>query len=291
MGLALVRSRRNEALRRDDRDLLLAASRQIANAFERCMLTSDAEKARLQVETERARSNLLSSVSHDLKTPLAMISASAQMLDRSHRKMGDDARGDIIARITEQAQRIDDLLRNLLAMTRAEAGGLELRAVPGDLGEVVAAALRRSSRVLGSRQVDIQTQKDLPMVAMDALLLEQVFMNLFENASKYSPHQNPIQIALAGGDNAVCLEMRDGGDALPSDESERIFDKFYRARGAPKGDGGVGLGLTICRAIMLAHGGTIRMDAGDEGESVVRLELPATPVHPSDALHHLPELQ
>ena len=290
VGVVILRSRPGKRFAPEERELLQACCRQVASALERVDLAAEAERAQLQIETERVRNALLSAVSHDLKTPLALISASAEILERNHQHMEHEVRGDLIARISGQAERLASLVRNLLAMTRVESGALDLQASPGDVEEVVAAALRRIAHLIGQRPVHIDAPRGMPLVSMDGLLLELVFVNVFENAARYSPSGAPIRVRLAGSETELTIDIEDAGPGIFPDEVERVFEKFYRGRNAREQDGGAGLGLAICRAIVRAHGGTISIRNATGGGAVVRIALPATRAPLLEAAARLPEL-
>lgn len=290
VGVVAIRAETPRSWEPGERDLMEACCRQFAFALERLELTDRAERAHLQVETERIRSSLLSTVSHDVRTPLALISSSTQMLVRNHIHMDPGLRSELLAGIAEHADRLDDLLRNVIAMTRAEAGSIGLRMEPGSVQDVLAGAIRRSARVLGERAIEVRAPQDLPMVSMDSSLIEQVFVNLLENSARYSTAGSPILVDM--GVEAACVRVRveDRGPGIPEEELERVFDQFYRASNAPRNDLGIGLGLPICRAIVAAHGGSIRLHNREGGGIVVELVLPAHLVALSELSARLPEL-
>lgn len=138
--------------------------------------------------------------------------------------------------------------------------------------------------------MEVCAPRGLPLVAMDSSLLEQVFVNVLENAARYSPPGTAVDVAMTHTGGDVVVEVADRGPGVPEDELSKVFEKFYRGRGAPKGDGGIGLGLTICRAIVAAHGGAIQMSNRDAGGAVVRIALRASSISLSEALLRLPEL-
>lgn len=290
IGVIAIRAPAPGSFEAAERDLIEACCRQLAFAMERLELTDRAERARLQVETERIRSSLLSTISHDVRTPIALISASTQMLIRNHAQMDPGLRSELLTGIAEHADRLDALLRNVIAMTRAEAGSLGLHVEPGALQEVLSGALRRSARVLGERAIEVRAPRDLPMVSMDASLLEQVFVNLLENAARYSPAGSPIVLDMASDVKGVRVRVEDRGPGVPDEELERVFDKFYRGSNVPRNDLGIGLGLSICRAIVTAHGGTIRLDNREGGGLVAEIVLPAHRLALNELSERLPEL-
>lgn len=251
---------------------------QTALAVERTQLAEEAQQAQVRAEAERLRNALLSSVSHDLRTPLATIMGSASSLleDGTHFQRGTWQ--DLLQSIVDEAERLNRLVSNLLDMTRLEAGTLAVKKDWLPLEEVVGTALARMEKRLGDRPVAIRIPADLPLVQIDGVLIEQVLINLLENGVKYTPVRSGIDISASVSDGAVLVEVADRGPGFAPGEEERIFDKFYRGQ---IGDGrGVGLGLAICRAIVEAHGGKIWAENRPEGGAVFRFTLPAKDVPP-----------
>lgn len=225
-----------------------------ALALERARLADEAQNARVRAETERLRSALLASVSHDLRTPLAAITgAVTTILESTH--LDQRTQHELLESVREEAERLNRLVQNLLEMTRLESGALQLRCDWHPLEEVVGAALGRLAKSLGTRRVTVNIPHDLPLVAIDDVLIEQVFVNLLDNAVKYTPADSAIRIAATATDREVTVEVADSGPGLPQGAEDRVFEKFYRA--APDGRRGAGLGLAICRGIAQAHGGRI----------------------------------
>jgi two-component system sensor histidine kinase KdpD len=256
--------------------LLEAFASQAALALEVDRLQEEARRTQLEIETERLRSSLLSSVSHDLRTPLSAIIGSASSLVEMDDALEPEARRELAQNIHDEAERLSRLVNNLLQATRLEAGTLELKREPHDLEEIIGVALQRLRRILVNRPVEIRLADDLPLVLVDDVLLGQVFVNLLENAVHYTPPGSPILIsAEVKGDNAL-VEVADQGPGLPPEDLERVFEKFYRGPGhEPKG--GVGLGLAICRGIIEVHGGRIWADNRSGGGAVLRFTLPLSP--------------
>jgi two-component system sensor histidine kinase KdpD len=249
------------------------------------------QKARLEAEVERVHAALLSSVSHDLRTPLATISASAQLLVRKHEGMDVTLRGEMLTSIADEAERLDGLLRNLLAITRVETGELRLQVLPASLDEVVPETLRRLGHRLVGRQVETQTERGLPLVDLDVRLFEQALINVIDNALRYSPVGSPIRIEtlLSGGN--VQIRVSDRGVGVAPGDRDLIFEKFRRGSNAPRSDGGVGLGLTICRAVLRAHGGEIWLDSAEGGGTLVTLAVPPSKLALGDASAFLPSIE
>ena len=235
------------------RQHLQAFAGQIAGALERTRLAEQAQRAQLRIEAEQLRNSLLSSVSHDLRTPLAVITGTASTLLET--EIAPPAQKELAEAILVEAERMHRLVRNLLDMTRLEAGAVEVHKEWQSLEETVGAALERTVRVLGSRPVTTDVPADLPLVPYDSVLLQQVLVNLLENAAKYTPAGTPVLVAARRGKDAVEVVVADHGPGLPPGEETRIFEKFYRAE-TGRG-GGAGLGLTICKGIVAAHGGRI----------------------------------
>jgi two-component system sensor histidine kinase KdpD len=259
------------------RSMLAALSHQIAGALERTLLADEAKQTELRVRTEELRNALLSSVSHDLRTPLATIMGSASTLEGDRGALTGSQRADLSRAIYEEAERLNRLVTNLLAMTRVESRDLALSREWVPVEEIVGAALDRVAPHLTSRPVRTVIPDDLPAVSGDPVLLEQALVNLLENAVRYTPAGSAVEIAARRSGASVEFEVRDAGPGLPPGLEERIFEKFFRGPGV-RADGS-GLGLAICRGIVVAHGGTITASNRAEGGAVFRitLPLPSTP--------------
>jgi two-component system sensor histidine kinase KdpD len=253
-----------------------------ALAIERADLAREAERIRLQMETERLRSSLLSAVSHDLRTPLSVITGAVSTLLESDTSLDSTVRQELLASALGEAERLNRLVANLLDMTRLEAGALEVRKEWQSLEEIVGAALARLSRPLRDHEVVPCLQADLPLVPMDELLIQQVFVNLLENAAKYAPPGSPIEIRVSGSNGSLEVQVADRGPGLPASDLERVFDKFYRTPDTT-GRPGAGLGLAICRGIVELHGGKIWAENRPGGGAAFRFTLPLTEAPP-----HLP---
>jgi len=253
--------------RRDPRQfgLLEAIASQIALALERSRLAGDAERAHIAAESERMRNALLSSVSHDLRTPLAAITGAATSL-RDDDALPANVRHELAATIAEESDRLNRLVTNLLDMTRLEAGAVELARGWHSMEELVGSALGRLEPALDGRPVHVDVPPSMPLVALDEVLFEQALYNLLDNAVKHT--RGPIDISARAGDSALTVTVADRGDGLPAGD---VFRKF--ARGP---SGGSGLGLAIVRAIAEAHGGTATASPRDGGGTSFVLRIPLT---------------
>ncbi|HEY5376843.1 MAG TPA: sensor histidine kinase KdpD [Polyangiaceae bacterium] len=254
----------------ETRQHLAAFANQIASAIERTELAEEAQWAQLQMETEQMRSSLLSSVSHDLRTPLAVVTGAASTLLEN--TIDASTRRELTETILQEAQRLNRLVRNLLDMTRLEAGALRVKKEWQPLEEVVGSALNRMEDALSGRHVQINLAPDLPLVPFDAVLIEQVLVNLLENAVKYTPLGSPLEVSASMRLGGVEVVVADHGPGIPPGEEKRIFDKFYRVHAAS--GGGVGLGLAICRGIVMAHGGQLFVENRPGAGAVFRFQLP-----------------
>ena len=254
-------------------DLLRALTGQTAFALERCRLAEDARLAQTQVDAERARNALLSSVSHDLRTPLAAITGAASSLRAHEDSLSAATRQELAESISEEADRLNRLIGNLLEMTRIDSGSLRVKKDWHSIEEIIGAALARLEVSLAGRTVHVSLPTNLPLVPADEVLLEVVIQNLIENAHKYSPNGEPIEIGARVAGSAFLLEVADRGGGLASGDERRVFEKFYRgesSRALP----GAGLGLSICRGIVEAHGGSIEAAARAGGGAMFTLFLP-----------------
>ena len=253
---------------------------QVAVAVDRALLAEEAQVAQVRAEAERVRNALLSAVSHDLRTPLTTITGAASAALDGETRLDAVTRRELLESIRDEAERLNRLVNNLLDVTRLESGSLRLRREWIPIEELIGVALARLAKPLGDRKVTTRLPEDLPPVLVDGLLIEQVLINLVENATKHTPAGQPIDIEARRAGDEVVVEIADRGPGLPTGEEQKIFDKFF---GAGTG-GGAGLGLTICRAIVEAHGGRIRGENRPGGGAVFRFSLPAgEPPRPPEA--------
>ena len=255
--------------------LLEAFANQAALALERDRLEQEARQAQVQIEAERLRSSLLSSVSHDLRTPLATITGSASTILESGAGMAPGMVTALARDIYDEADRLSRLINNLLQMTRLQAGAVKVQKQPLPLEEVIGAATTWLGGRLCNRSLQIHLPADLPLVPLDEVLMEQVFINLLENALKYAPEKMPIEVSAWQDEQNVVVEVADRGAGLDPAELEKVFEIFYRGRN-PSHEGGAGLGLAICRGILQAHGGRIWAMNRPGGGVAFRFTLPLT---------------
>jgi two-component system sensor histidine kinase KdpD len=248
---------------------------QIVQAVERISLTKEAQVANVKAETESLRNSLLSAISHDFRTPLASIVGASSSLIDGGTHLTESAKLELGKTIYEEARRMTKLANNLLDMARLEAGSVKLNLQWCPLEEIVGGVLTRLQARLTAHPVTIKLPAGLPLVHVDAVMIEQVLENLLENAVKYTPDGVPIEIGAESDAREVAVWVADRGTGLPAGKEDMLFEKFYR--GAKEGaQSGVGLGLTICRAIVEAHGGTIRAENSPGGGAVFRFTLPMT---------------
>jgi two-component system sensor histidine kinase KdpD len=256
----------------DERQLLHTVAGLIGLALERTELAAEARRASLRVETEQLRNALLSSVSHDLRTPLGVITGATSALLEEGVPIPEATRHELLKTAHEEALRLTRLVRNLLDMTRLEAGALKLHPDLQSVEEIIGAALDRLEDRLRGREVRTDVPSDLPLLPFDPILIEQVLINLLENATKYTPPGSPIEVAARVHDADVEVSVSDRGAGISKEHAERVFDKFYRVHEAE--GGGVGLGLTICRGIVEAHGGRIWVEEREGGGASFHFTLP-----------------
>jgi two-component system sensor histidine kinase KdpD len=255
--------------------LLETFAGQAAVALERTLLAERAQREQVEIEAERLRTSLLSSLSHDLRTPLGAITGALSSILEDRGTLSDATRRDLVKAALEESQRMNRLIGNLLDMIRVESGALQVQKDWQPLEEPVGVALIRLEDRLRDHPVQVRLPPDLPLVPIDGVLIEQVFINLLENAVKYTPSGTPIEIAATAVDGAVRVDVADRGPGLPAGEEARIFEKFYRVPGATS-TSGVGLGLTIVRGIITAHGGRIWAENRPGGGAKFRFTLPLT---------------
>jgi two-component system sensor histidine kinase KdpD len=244
---------------------------QIAMAFERALLAEEAQQAVLKAETESLRNTLLSALSHDLRTPLAAITGSSTTLLQQDDVLDRNDRRELIFTIIEEAEHLNRIVRNVLDMTRIESGTITVKKEWLPIEEIVGSVLNRLSEKLIDHPFAASIPEDLPMAYFDPLLIEQVLMNLLENAVRYTPTGTGIELSASVKDEELLVELADYGPGIAPGDEERVFDKFVRG---PAVAGGIGLGLTICRAIINAHGGRIWAENRKGGGVFFRFTLP-----------------
>jgi len=220
-------------------------------------------------ETERLRSAMLTSLSHDLRTPLASILGAASSLRAHRRSLTGPSQDELLATIHEEAERLHRFIGNLLDMTRLECGAVVAKVEAVDLSDVIGTALRRAESILRTHRVEVDIPPDLPLVELDPVLFEQVLFNLLDNAAKYAPQNTDIWLRARQDGRVVTMEVADQGDGIPAGESERIFDRFHRAASTDRKRAGTGLGLAICRGFLRAMKSSIVAANGEGGRGAV----------------------
>ena len=259
----------------DQRRLLDALIDQAALAVERVYLVEDLDRTKRSVEADRLRAALLTSISHDLKTPLAAILGAAGALKDLSRDLDTNAKADLLQTIIDELERLNRFIANLLDMTKLESGAIKPNAALHDLGEIVGTALARSSKILAQHRVEVDLGSDLPMLGLDPVLFEQVLVNLLENAAKYAPPGTLVRIRGWREDGVVQLHIIDEGSGIPAEDLERVFDKFHRVQKADQVRAGTGLGLAISRGFIEAMGGSITAaNRSDRPGAVFTIALP-----------------
>jgi two-component system sensor histidine kinase KdpD len=259
----------------DQRRQLDALIDQGALAIERVFLVEDVDRAKRGMEADRLRSALLTSISHDLKTPLAAILGAAGTMRQLSGALDDAAKADLLATIIDESERLNRFIANLLDITRLESGAIVPQTTLQDLGELVGSALARGAKILAHHEIDVELAADLPMLELDPVLFEQVLFNLLDNASKYSPAGTTIRIQSWREAQSVVLQVLDEGAGIPPEDVERIFDKFYRAQKGDQVRAGTGLGLAISRGFVEALKGTITAaNRTDRSGAVFTIRLP-----------------
>jgi two-component system sensor histidine kinase KdpD len=246
-----------------------ALADQAALAIERVHLVADVDRAELAAETDRLRTALLTSISHDLKTPLAGILGAAGTMKDFGKRLSDDAKDDLLLTVIEESERLNRFIVNLLDMTRIGAGAMEPNYAMHYVGDIVGSALGRAKKILGAHPVDVSIPDNLPLIRIDPVLFEQVLFNLIDNAAKYSVDGSVIEITAWADEANVHIRVLDGGSGIPDGDFERIFDSFYRVRKIDQVKAGTGLGLSICRGFVEAMGGGIKAENRPDREGAM----------------------
>lgn len=244
--------------------------RELQNAFEK------ASQAEALKRSEKLKSALLDAVTHDLRTPLTSIKASVTMLieeleqNSIHLTLEREGRGELLEVINEETDRLNDFVQSMVELARLEAGEFQLRKIRTETEEIISNALQRGARVLTHHQVEVEIEKDLPLLSVDSKAIAEVVYNLLDNAAKYSPETSRITVEAKRVDNNIQFSVEDEGKGIVVKEREKIFQKFYRSDKTGKG---FGMGLAIVRGIVEAHGGKIWVENGKVGSKFV-FDLP-----------------
>ncbi len=263
-------------LQAQERRLLDAIADLSVIALDRILLARDVDQSKMLAQTEKLRSALLTSISHDLRTPLASILGAVSSLRSYGRKYDEQQREELLATAQEETERMSRFVANLLDMTRLDSGALEPKLEACDLNDIAGAALRRVEKLMARHDVRTQIPASLPMLRLDFVLLEQVLVNLLDNAAKYSAPGTAIEVVASEHRYAITLEIRDRGPGIPAADLQRVFDPFFRVRQGDQQRAGTGLGLAVCRGFVQAMGGAIRAENRDGGGCVFTLEFPAS---------------
>jgi len=241
-------------------------------------IVEDLDRAKRAAEADGLRSALLTSISHDFRTPLAAILGAATILRSMSQVLNESQKADLLATIIDESERLNRFLVNLLDMTKLRSGAVVPNSGLHDLGEVIGSALERASKILAGHPVEVELAKDVPMVDIDPILFEQVLFNLFDNAAKYAPPGTTVHIRSWQDQDSVGLRVLDEGEGIPPGELQYIFDRFYRCKEADNVQAGTGLGLEISRGFIEAMHGTItaanRTDRSGAAFTI-RLPIPA----------------
>ncbi|MCA0455730.1 MAG: sensor histidine kinase KdpD [Chloroflexi bacterium] len=279
VGVIGIRTHQSERLSFEQEALLETFSNQIALVIERELLDEAAEQAAMLQESERLYTTLLNSISHELRTPIATITGASSGLLDPHTGSSETVRTQLSHDIHDAADRLNRLVENLLDMSRLDSGRLKLKRDWCDVSDVIGVAVKRGDKCFEERPISIHIAPDLPLVRMDFVMMEQVLVNLLDNACNYTPVGTQIELSAAVEGQWLTIAIADNGQGLPPQDVERVFEKFYRVPGTATG--GTGLGLSICRGLVEAHGGTLTASNQPSGGARFLIRIPAdTPPPP-----------
>ena len=259
----------------EQRRLLDALVDQGALAIERVQLVEDIDRVQRNVESDRLRAALLTSISHDLKTPLASVLGAASALRDLSGQLSDAERADLLGTIIDESERLNRFIANLLDMTKLESGAVVPNTMRLDLSEIIGSVLRRAEKILVCHPVTLDVAPNLPMLDLDAVLFEQVLFNLLDNAAKYAPADTSIVLRAKRDGGFVTLQIIDEGEGITPGDLDQVFDKFYRAKKGDQVRAGTGLGLAISRGFVEAMRGTVQAtNRNDRSGAVLTIRLP-----------------
>lgn len=278
VGVIGIRTRQSDRLSFDQEALLETFSNQIALVIERELLDEAAEQAAMLQESERLYTTLLNSISHELRTPIATIAGASSGLLDPQTGANEKVRTQLSHDIQDAADRLNRLVENLLDMSRLDSGRLKLKRDWCDVSDVIGVAAKRSDKCFEERPLSIHIAPDLPLVRMDFVMMEQVLVNLLDNACNYTPVGTRIELSAAIEGQWLTIVIADNGQGLPPQDIERVFEKFYRVPGTATG--GTGLGLSICRGLVEAHGGTLTASNQSTGGARFLIRIPADTLPP-----------
>jgi two-component system sensor histidine kinase KdpD len=274
LGVAALRFENGASPDIDQRSLALAMVQDIGQALERARLAAELEGARVQGETERLRNALLSSVSHDLRSPLASMIGSAGTLSGYWEQLPTEERNELLGAILGEGQRLDRYIQNLLDMTRLGHGTLKLNRDWTDAAEIVASAVTRLRKLFPDLRVDTILPAETVLLFVHPALIEQALFNILENAARFSPPGEAVRVLVRVAGDRLFLDVIDRGPGIPEDERARIFDMFYSVARGDRAPQGTGLGLAICRGMIGAHGGSVEALPGEGVGTTIRISLP-----------------
>ncbi len=270
VGRLVVVPDHSRPLGADERSVIRTLASQTALAIDGMRLASEAQQARVESETNRLRAALFSSVTHDLRTPLASITASVTSLLDGDPRLGPDAERDLLETIRQEAERLNRLVGNLLDLSRMRAGALTPSKAPAAIDEVIEGVVARLETVLRHHDVKLIMREDIPEIPLDVVQMDQAITNILENAARFTPPGKEISISVGKWRRGVEIRISDRGPGIPQADRERIFEPFVRGEGSA----GTGLGLAIAKAIVEAHGGRIRVTDAPAGGTTVIMDLP-----------------
>lgn len=255
--------------------LIEAVVAQMSLALDREELVKEKEETKLEFEREQLRSNLLRAISHDLRTPLTGIAGSSNLILSSYDEFSREVMIDLVKEINNDSEWLIRLVENLLSMTRIESGKLEIKKNPEIVEEILSESIQHLKSRLNNHKLTVDIPQDVLFVPMDGKLIEQVIINLVDNAVKYTPEGSVVKIKVYGNKNNVYFEISDNGPGINKNDIDHLFEAFYKGnKNNADSRRGVGLGLAICKSIVLAHGGDIKVRNNEAGGAKFIFTLP-----------------